>query len=94
MPAAFCLRFFRNQVPFRGRVQIRKPCIGIKRFVDPELIISRKEIIEITDYKIIVKDEEKTLKSRAAKEDFIPNFVNPFRTQGQELSSTKTDDQD
>ena len=47
-----------------------------------------------TDYKIIVKDEEKVLKRRAEKEDFIPNFVNPFRTQGQELSSVDVDDQE
>lgn len=54
----------------------------IKSFVDPELTISRKEIVEITDYKVIVKDEEKVIKARAEKEDFVPNFVNPFREQG------------
>lgn len=74
------------------QIVVKRPLM--KRFVDPELIISRKEIVEITDYKIIVKDEEKTLKARAAKEDFIPNFVNPFRTQGRELSSTETDEED
>lgn len=74
------------------QIVVQRPII--KRLIDPELLISRKEIIEVTDYKIIVKDEEKVLKSRAAKEDFIPNFVNPFRTQGQELSSADTDDQD
>ena len=74
------------------QIVVKRPIM--KRLMDPELLISRKEIIEVTDYKIIVKDEEKVLKSRAAKEDFIPNFVNPFRTQGQELSSADTDDQD
>ena len=74
------------------QIVVKRPLV--KRLIDPELLISRKEIIEVTDYKIIVKDEEKILKSRAAKEDFIPNFVNPFRTQGQELSSADTDDQD
>lgn len=54
----------------------------IKSFVDPELTISRKEIVEITDYKVIVKDEEKVIKARSEKEDFVPNFVNPFREQG------------
>ena len=39
----------------------------------------------MTDDKIIVKDEEKVIKARAEKEDFIPNFVNPFRKT--ELSS-------
>lgn len=50
-----------------------------KRLLDPELIIPRSEIVEITDYKIIVKDEEKTIKKKAETTEFIPNFVNPFR---------------
>lgn len=61
------------------QIIVRRP--PIKAFIDPELTISRKEIIEVTDYKIIIKDEEKTLKQKAAKEDFVPNFVNPFRNQ-------------
>ena len=59
------------------QIIVKRP--AIKAFIDPELTISRKEIVEITDYKVIVKDEEKVLKARAEKEDFIPNFVNPFR---------------
>lgn len=51
-----------------------------KSFLDPELTVPRSEIVELTDYKIIVKDEEKAIRARAEKEDFIPNFVNPFRT--------------
>ena len=74
------------------QIVVRRPIM--KRIIDPELLISRKEIVEITDYKIIVKDEERTLKKRAANEDFVPNFVNPFRTQGQELSSIDTDEQE
>lgn len=61
------------------QIIVRRP--AIKALIDPELTISRKEIIEVTDYKIIVKDEEKTLKQKAAKEEFVPNFVNPFRNQ-------------
>lgn len=60
-----------------SQIIVKRPFI--KSFNDPTLVISRQEIVEITDYKIIVKDEEKTLKSRATKEDFVPNFVNPFR---------------
>jgi uncharacterized protein YrrD len=49
---------------------------------DNELVISRGDIIEMDDYKIIVKDA--TVKSKAAREataedGFTPNFVNPFR---------------
>lgn len=51
----------------------------VKAFLDPELVISRKEIVEITDDKIIIKDEEEKVRKKAAKEDFVPNFVNPFR---------------
>lgn len=62
----------------------------IKAFLDPELTIPRNEIVEITDYEIIVKDEERTIRARAEKEDFIPNFVNPFRTNEFTSPSTET----
>ena len=70
------------------QIIVKRPII--KSFIDPELTISRKEIVEITDYKVIVKDEEKTLKSRAEKEDFIPNFVNPFRKSEQDFVPART----
>lgn len=50
-----------------------------KAFLDPELTIPRKEVHEINDHKIIFKDEEKIIKEKAEHEDFVPNFVNPFR---------------
>ncbi len=56
---------------------VRRP--KLKAIIDAELTIPRSEIVEVTDDKIIVKDEEKVIKARAEKEDFIPNFVNPFR---------------
>ena len=59
------------------QIIVKRP--ALKSLVDPELTISRKEIVEITDTKIIVKDEESVIKKKAANEDFIPNFVNPFR---------------
>ena len=59
------------------QIVVQRP--AVKALIDPELIISRKEIVEVTDYKVIVKDEEKVLKDRAENEDFVPNFVNPFR---------------
>lgn len=66
------------------QIIVKRPLI--KSFVDPELTIPRKEIVEVTDYKIIVKDEEKIIKEKAEKEEFIPNFVNPFRKNEQDLS--------
>ena len=66
------------------QIIVKRPLI--KSFVDPELTIPRKEIVEVTDYKIIIKDEEKVIKEKAEKEEFIPNFVNPFRKNEQDLS--------
>ena len=56
---------------------VKRP--AVKAFLDPELIIPRKQIVEVNDYKIIVKDEEEKIRERAEHEDFVPNFVNPFR---------------
>lgn len=63
------------------QIIVKRPTI--KSFIDPELTIPRQEIAEVTDYKIIVKNEEKTIKKKAAEEEFIPNFVNPFRSHEQ-----------
>lgn len=56
---------------------------AIKSFFDPELTISRKSIIEVNDYEVIVKDEYDKLKkvviANTPAADFVPNFVNPFR---------------
>ena len=65
----------------------------IKAFLDPELVISRKEIVEVTDEKIIVKDEEEKIKKKAAKEDFVPNFVNPFREPNFAKADSQTPDE-
>lgn len=54
---------------------------ALKAILDPELLISSSQIVEVTDYKIIVKSEEAKLKKESAKETFVPNFVNPFREQ-------------
>lgn len=56
---------------------VKRP--SYKSFLDAELTIPRKEIVEVTDYKIIVKDDEKEIRRKAETEDFVPNFVNPFR---------------
>ncbi|MDO4742212.1 MAG: hypothetical protein Q4A79_02450 [Candidatus Saccharibacteria bacterium] len=50
-----------------------------KRFPDPFLTIPRKEIVEVLDDRIIVEDEEDTILKKAENEDFVPNFINPFR---------------
>lgn len=54
----------------------------MKAFFDPELIIPRKQIVEVDDYQVTVKDEHEKVKSKVAKEEpaaFVPNFINPFR---------------
>ena len=50
----------------------------IKSFIDPELIISRNQILEVDDYKVVIKDSEAKVKEQAQVE-FTPNFINPFR---------------
>lgn len=74
------------------QIIVKRPLI--KSFTDPELTIPRKEIVKVTDYKIIVKDEEKVIKKRAANEDFIPNFINPFRESKQDLAPAQTENPD
>ena len=59
------------------QIIVQRPTL--KSFLDPELIIPRSEIVEINDYKIIVKDEEKKIRQKVETTDFIPNYVNPFR---------------
>lgn len=74
------------------QIIVRRPTI--KAIMDPELTISRNEIVEVTDDKVVVKDEEKVLKQRAEKEDFIPNFVNPFRNSEFSPSPARTENPD
>lgn len=50
----------------------------LKAFIDPELIVSRSQIIEIDDYKVTVKDNEAKIKEEA-QANFTPSFINPFR---------------
>lgn len=50
----------------------------IKSLIDPQLTIPRSEIVEVDDYQVIVKDEERKIKEQKPA-DFTPNFVNPFR---------------
>lgn len=68
----------------------------IKAFLDPELTISRAQIKEINDSKIIIKDEKETPKSKskakAAPTNFTPSFVNPFR-EPDFATESRTDDQ-
>ena len=53
------------------QIIVKRP--AIKSFLDPELTIHRNEIVEVTDYKIIVKDEEKVIKAKAEKEKRLEN---------------------
>ncbi|MBR5621307.1 hypothetical protein IKW75_02395 [Candidatus Saccharibacteria bacterium] len=65
----------------------------LKAFVDPELIIGRSEVVKITDTEIVVKDEESKIRANATHEDFIPNFVNPFREQRLSTADSQTLDE-
>lgn len=56
---------------------VKRPIM--KALMDPELVIDRSEITEVTDTKIIIKDENAGMKKENTVEKFMPNFVNPFR---------------
>ncbi len=75
------------------QIIVQRPLM--KSFLDPELTIGRSEIVNVDDEKIIVKDEEKKIRERSANEDFVPNFVNPFREPQLSRVDTQTlDEQD
>ncbi len=64
-----------------------------RAFVDPELMIHRSKIIEITNEKITVKEEkEKPKATKAVKEKIEPigEFVNPFRKDPELENSSET----
>lgn len=61
------------------QIVVKRPFM--KSFNDPELLIGRSEVVEISDYKITVKDEESKIRKNAMTKDFVPDFVNPFREQ-------------
>ena len=61
-----------------------------KALIDPELTISRSQIHEVTDYEVIVKDEEAKIR-KVAQADFVPNFINPFREPDYSSESSTTD---
>ena len=74
------------------QIRVQRPLV--RAFSGSELLIPRKEIVEITDYKVIVKDEEKTIRAKA-EEDFVPNFVNPFKDGvfvGNEIKNLRPDE--
>lgn len=71
------------------QIIVQRP--AMKAFIDPELVVSRNEIIEVDDYTVTVKDEEEKIRKRAASEDFVPNFVNPFRQKN--LSTIEIDEE-
>ena len=69
------------------QIVVQRPVL--KAFIDPELLISRNEIVEVDDYKVTVKDEEDKIRKRFVKEDFVPNSANPFRQPSGALSFEK-----
>jgi sporulation protein YlmC with PRC-barrel domain len=71
---------------------VKRP--AMKALIDPELTINRSQIVEINDHKVIIKNDKEEVKVPAAKkesgEEFVPNFVNPFRKPAYEQARTKT----
>lgn len=51
----------------------------LKSFIDPELTVSRRQILEVHDYKVVVKDNEAKVEQPSSETEFTPSFINPFR---------------
>ena len=66
---------------------VKRPIL--KSLNDPTLTIHRSQIVEIDDNKIVIKSEEESLPQKSAEraENFVPNYVNPFRDWGSSLES-------
>lgn len=56
---------------------VKRP--ALKSFLDPELTIHRNQIVEVNDYKVIVKDETTKDKESTPAMATPGEFVNPFR---------------
>lgn len=60
---------------------VQRP-VGFATLNDPQLTINRSQIVEIDDYKVTIKhskEQVKVVEKKKTKEEFTPNFVNPFR---------------
>ena len=59
------------------QIVVERPLL--KSLTESELLIGRSQIKEVSDSKIVVKDEEAKVQAESGTKDFVPNFVNPFR---------------
>lgn len=62
------------------QIIVQRP--ALKAIFDPELVIARNKIVEVDDYKVVIKDEHDKVKSKVKEvspAEFVPNFINPFR---------------
>ena len=66
-------------------------------FLDPQLTINRSQIVEIDDFKVVIKNGKSEVKvkkkTEEEPEEFVPNFVNPFKKPSHALNednSSKT----
>jgi uncharacterized protein YrrD len=64
-----------------------------KSLIDPELTVNRSQIVEVSDDKVVVKDEKEPIKTKHKTQDFVPNFVNPFREPNFAPSHRQTPDE-
>ena len=56
------------------RLVVHRPLLH--SLVEAEFLIARSQIVEITNNSVVVKD---SAEKNTSEEDFVPNFVNPFR---------------
>lgn len=58
---------------------VKRPLL--KSFNHPELVIPYNKIVMIDDEKVVVKSETESAEDKSSDQtdDFIPNYINPFR---------------
>lgn len=74
---------------------VQRP-VGFAALNDPQLTINRSQIVEIDDYKVTIKHDKEEVKvvekkKKVEKEEFTPNFVNPFRKPSYAPDEASTD---
>ncbi len=74
---------------------VQRP-VGFAALNDPQLTINRSQIVEIDDYKVTIKHDTEQVKvvekkKKVEKEEFTPNFVNPFRKPSYAPDEASTD---
>ncbi|MDR2336671.1 MAG: PRC-barrel domain-containing protein [Candidatus Nomurabacteria bacterium] len=74
------------------QIIVQRPLM--KSFNNPELTINRSQIVEIDDYKIVIKNDSEMVKIPLRNNGDLASFVNPFRGQNPDLQNQSEQSQE